>query len=364
MTSSFHYHLLPDEQKRDLCVELLSEFGADVVSENAKGELRHRCTLPLPGHTDRDSVTASINYKKLTFHCFVCQNAGGVLWWIAVNRHQNVDEAKKWLQRSPTVSDVLDLPMLLKLLENLAHAKKEALTPIPNYTEQVLTPWAYERWGMFHPYLTDPWQSDGEGGRECPEENLARMKVGYCDSDEDWEYYQRIIIPLHWTGKLVGWQARRLDRDDPDQAKYKNSPDFPRDRTLYGYDQVTGRHAVVVESPLSVLRHQHHLPIIATMGASITDHQIKLLHRFDRVTWWLDPDKAGWQALQGTKTSTGVLERLEAYVEQRVVTDPYVGADPADHLESEAAELVEAAVPYILWRKPEESTLVEYRRAA
>jgi hypothetical protein len=365
MTQPFTYNLLPDEQKRDLCVQLLAEFGGEVSSENAKGELRHRCTLPLPGHTDRNSVTASINYKKLTFHCFVCQNAGGFLWWIAVNRKQSTDEAKKWIQNASGISDVLELPMLLKLLENLAHAKKEALTPIPTFTDQVLAPWSYERWGMFHPYLTDPWEPDGAGGRECPEETLARMRVGYCDHDEDWEYYQRIIIPLFWQERLVGWQARKLDRDDPIPVKYKNSPDFPRDRTLYGYDQLTSsRMVVVVESPASVLRHQHHLPIVATMGASITDHQIKLLHGFDRVVWWLDPDKAGWDAYEGSKTTDGVLKRLEAYVEQRVVDDPFTGADPADHTDDEVDELVVAAIPYVLWRRPEESKLITYTREA
>jgi hypothetical protein len=365
---SFTYHLLNDELKRELCIQLLTEFGVDNFTETTKGELRHRCTLPLAGHTDRNSVTASINYKKLTFHCFVCQNAGGILWWIAVNRRESTEEAKKWLQASSGVSEVLDLRMLQKLLENLFHARREEVTPLPAYGDQVISPWSHDHWGMFHPYMTDPWAPGGTGGRECPEENLARFEVGYCDVDHDWHYYQRIIIPLRWDGKIVGWQARRLDPEDPEQAKYKNSPDFPRDRTIYGYDQVRERWgndlAIVVESPASVLRHFHHLPIISTMGASISDLQVQLLHRFRRVTWWLDNDKAGWDALAGTKQNAGVLDRLKAYSEQRVVVSPYAVADPADFTEHDAQELVEQAKPFVLWRRPDPADLKEYRRAA
>jgi hypothetical protein len=80
------YSAMPDAQKRQLCIDLLEEFGGEVVQETAKGELRHRCTLPLGLHTDRDSVTASINYKKLVFKCYVCDAKGGLLWWIATNR--------------------------------------------------------------------------------------------------------------------------------------------------------------------------------------------------------------------------------------------------------------------------------------
>jgi hypothetical protein len=346
--STWSYSLMPDEQKRELCLELLEEFGATGIQETTKGELRHRCTLPIGAHTDRNSITASVNYRKLVFRCYVCNNRGGLLWWIATNRGENTEQSEKWLSKESGVSEVLDLPMLLKLIEALARPKNTEVQPMPTYDERILDSW--RRWRIFHPYLTLP---ISEGGRECPEVNLARYKVGYCDEDVHWRYHQRIIIPLHWNGALVGWQARKLLEDDPEPAKYRNTPQFPRDRTVYG--DLGERDIVLVESPLSVLRHAHHLPMVATFGSAVSDMQIPLLHRYRRVTLWYDNDKSGWEGVYS------LIARLKNYVDLRIVDSPW-DADPADMTEAEAAELVEGAIPYMLWSKP--MTLTHYERAA
>lgn len=356
------FSILPDEQKRDLCIQLLEEFGVDRWNETQKGELQHQCSLPLGGHTDGNSMSASINYKRLVFACFVCGNKGGLLWWIAVNRRETSEQARAWLEKTSGIEKVLDLPILLKVLESLANPhSRHQLPPIPTYGESFLAPWSYERWGMFHPYLTDPWSPDpNEGGREIPEETLAKFEVGYCDEDVDWRYYQRIIIPLRWQGKLVGWQARKLWRDDPEPAKYKNSPEFPRDRALYG--DLDHRDVVLVESPMSVLRHQHHLPMVATLGASISPYQLPLLHRYRRVILWYDNDKGGYGAILGSKESPGLGQALSPYCEVAVVRSPYRGADPADLTEDEAARLVSEAVPFPLWKRPQPEELITYSR--
>lgn len=361
--TTFAYGLLPDELKRELCVQLLTEFGADKIVETTKGELRHRCTVPLAGHTDHDSVTASLNYRKLTFNCFVCQNAGGILWWIAVNRKETTEESHAWLQKNSGIGDVLDKDLFLRLLDQLFNPPRVEAAPMPTYGEQTLAQWSHERWGMFHPYLTEPWEPNNQGGREIPEKTLHQYSIGYCDEDHDWRYYQRIIIPLYWKGKLVGWQARKLSIDeDPDPTKYKNSPEAPRDRILYG--DLDQRDLIVVESPMSVLRHSHHLPIVATLGANVTDMQVQLMHHYRRVILWFDPDKGGWAALQGTKNSPGLIARLKNYVELAVVPNTWAKTDPADLTEEEAEEEVERAVPFVLWKKPDPATLIPYRRSS
>lgn len=352
---TWEYDGLSDIQKRELCIALLEEFGATSVHETVKGELQHRCTLPLGGHTDRNSVTASINYRKLVFKCYVCKNQGGVLWWIATNRHEDIDKSRAWLAGAAGITEVMDLDQLQNLLTALMAPRRRAADPIPTYDERVLAEW--RKWEIFHPYLTLP---AAEGGRECPEQTLERFKVGYCDHDADWHYQQRLILPLHWRGALVGWQARRLDPDDPDQTKYRNSPDFPRDRTLYG--DVDAKDIVLVESPLSVLRHAHHLPMVATLGASVSDLQIPLLHRYRRITLFYDNDTAGWDALRGTKDVPGLFDRLGPFCDLRVVENPFAGADPADLSDAEMGYLVETAIPYVRWRRP--TQLAVYERIA
>jgi hypothetical protein len=364
------YLALPDERKRQLCVELLAEFGVEDFAETAKGELRHRCILPLGGHTDRNSVTASINYRKLMTNCFVCQNSGSVLWWAAVNRHEPVTTTKDWFKDKSGFSSGIPLADLLAIVESLFHPKsEERIWPV--YDERVLAPWT--GWARHHPYLTLPWT---EGGREIPDATLTKFKVGYCDSDDDWKYFQRIMLPIFWEARLVGWQARRLHPDDPNPAKYMSSPDPPRDRILYCDPAVlSGPEAVLVESPMSVLRHDHHLPMAATMGADVTDLQLRTLHRLKRVYLAFDNDKAGWRALAGGRnkrgrvTSPGLIERLRPYTEVFVLPNRYgaisdrPGApDPSDFTEAEFAAQFADAVPAVLWHPPDPTTLGVYTR--
>lgn len=365
------YAAMPDPQKRQLCIDLLEEFGVHDFNETKKGELQHCCSLPLGGHTDRDSVTASINYKKLAFKCWVCGARGGFLWWIAINRGEGVTAARKWLRDASGLTDGLDLPKLLDILDALFHPRSEKRV-IPSYSIKSLDQWL--NWPIHHPYLTDPVRfvsGKNEGGREVPEQTLAEFKIGYCDYDTNWNYYQRIIIPIFWKGDLVGWQARKLLPDDSpldnQPMKYKNSPDLPRDRVLYGSETaLSGREALVVESPLSVLRHAHHLPVIGTLGASVSDLQLPFLHRFNRVTLWLDNDPAGWNALQGTgvgkRHQPGLIEKLRDYVEVRVVQSPWWKADPADLTEAQAEDLYKSAPPAVLWKRPDGRKLQWYER--
>lgn len=365
------YLALPDERKRQLCVELMAEFDID-FAETSKGELRHQCTLPFGGHTDRNSVTASLNYKKLLFHCWVCQNSGSVLWWAAVNRHESVTATTDWIRDAAGFTSGIPLADLLDIINVLFHPKTEQRI-ISTYDPRVLEPWT--SWSMHHPYLTLPWT---EHGREIPEETLTQFRIGYCDADDDWKYYQRIMIPIFWGDKLVGWQARRLNPDDPDEAKYKSSPDIPRDRILYASRHTLERtdYAVLVESPMSVLRHAHHLPMIATMGADVTDLQLKLLHRYRRLVLAFDNDKAGWDAVAGfprkrrKEPVPGLIAKLSPYTEVSVVRNPY-GAikgragvpDPSDFTDKEFADQVTDAVPWVLWQRPDATTLEVYARS-
>ena len=60
---------LPVEQRRQICLDLLDEFGAELVS--VKGdEIFHRCQLPFGNHSHGDTTgKAHINFEKMTFNC-------------------------------------------------------------------------------------------------------------------------------------------------------------------------------------------------------------------------------------------------------------------------------------------------------
>lgn len=272
----------------------------------------------------------------LTGNCLGCGSKGGLLWWIASCRGEGSEEARAWLEGATgTGQTVMDLPRLLELLDALA-SPASPRTPIPRYDQSVLAPWT--GWPIHHPYLTD----QPPDGRGCPSSTLQFFSVGY--SDQYFDGTERIIIPLFWCGDLVGWQARQIAPWD--EPKYKNSPDFPRDRLIYNsHDLPT---AVVVESPLSVLRHHHHCPnLVATFGAEVAASQMQWLQRYERIVLWYDNDPAGWEATKRVGTA------LEPYNPVWVVQSPY-DADPADLDDGAVEQLIEDAVPLSIWQQPQE----------
>lgn len=323
--------LLPDTEKEALARSLLEEFGAEEVRVGSYGELIHGCLLPWGNHKDQKrNPTASLNYKKLVYKCLGCGSGGGLLWFIQVMRGQQGEgtkEARRWLERETgTGGQVMDLTKLLSYLDSLYDKTAKDRSPLPTYNERVLEPWK-----VIHPYLTEM--------RNIPVEAIVRLKLGYDDNR------QRIIIPHYMGDTLVGWQARRLAPDDPDPVKYRNSPDFPKDRSLYNYDYLA-ENATVVEAPLTVARHLVDIHMEATFGTSVTDNQVHLLSKHHpRLTLWMDNDQSGW-------TATGKLGyALRRHTSVWVVDSPY--AQDAGEIDTwRAKELIEEAIPWSLWKPP------------
>lgn len=313
---------LDDGEKEQLCLDLLTEFGAEVVSISPDGEMLHSCCLPF-GHTD-SNPSASLNYKTLLYNCYVC-GGGSILWLIGMCRDITGEEARSWVIKRTGLEEGRSKEQLLTLLDNIFKQVSESPPPMPHMGDEVLKPWM-----LIHPYLTEI--------RHVPEQTVIDFKVGY-DPDKD-----RIIFPHYWKGRLVGWQSRRLVDDGT--PKYLNTPDFPKDRTIYNYSERS--QAVVVESVMSVLRHVHHCPVMeATFGAEIPDAQIRLLGQHDRVILWMDNDKAGWNATER------LIEHLTKSTDVWVVPSPWA-ADPGDMDDDTFGTLLAEAVPYPLWHRPEE----------
>lgn len=367
--SGFEAVSLPDEAKRALCEELLAEFAAKVRTINDRtGEMVHGCLVSPGLHKDQDrNPTASLNYKKLTYHCLGCGSSGGFLWFIATCRKTSSAEAREWLEAQTGLGNaVMEIDQILAYLDQLYTVRERP--PMPTYSARVLAAWDFE-----HPYLIE--------ARGVHPNNLAAQMVGW-DEETD-----RITLPHFWKGKLVGWQTRKMPpewrsvawtpkplRDDgsapfdvhsaaPGSPKYHSSPDFPKDQTIYNY-RPTEPKAYPVESMLSTIRHLHKLHMPATFGATITETQIKLLAKYDWLGMWFDNDKAGWTALEGrpaqaatkdapaVEEKLGLCRRLAEYTDVWVVPSPWV-QDAGDLPTEEAVGLAAQAVPWTLWKRPE-----------
>lgn len=340
---AFEAGTLPDEEKERLCRSLLAEFGVTQIRPGPNGELVHSCCLPFGRHkNDDNNPSASLNYLKLTYICRGCGNSGGLLWFIGTCRGTSATEASSWLAtETGTDGSVQELGALMEFFDSLYGKSAPVAPPMPKLDRGVLDPWL-----AIHPYMTEV--------RRIPVDNLKQFLVGYGTirmkiGDDEWVNSERIIIPHFWDGDLVGWQTRRLMKGDG-TSRWKSSADFPKDTTIYNYAE--RKSALVVESPMNVLRHAHHLRHMeATFGASVTHRQIRLLSRHPEVTLWYDNDEAGWVATERSG------EELEPYCRVRVVDNPYA-ADAADLPDDLAAELVANSIPYSLWKRPDPEALL------
>jgi DNA primase catalytic core len=149
-------------------------------------------------------------------------------------------------------------------------------------------------------------------------------------------FARRLLFPIaDARGRVRGFQARKLYEDDPLRGKYVNSPEgdlFRKGDLFYGLDLARAAiakqdRALVVEGNVDViaLRQAGFEPVIAAMGTSLTEHQLRELGRLTKRVWLcFDGDKAGQDAaLRGMDLAAG-----RAF-DVRVVSLP-VGTDPAD----------------------------------
>lgn len=159
-------------------------------------------------------------------------------------------------------------------------------------------------------YSLDQWnalESDAIAKGYNPE---LLEKAGLIIKKEDSQYDRfrgRVIFPIHSiTGKAIAFGARIL-KNVKNQPKYLNSPEtevYHKSNVLYGLFQSSrsmrqNENCYLVEGYTDVISlHQHGVEnVVASSGTSLTDNQIKLIHRHtDNITVLFDGDAAGVRA--------------------------------------------------------------------
>lgn len=134
------------------------------------------------------------------------------------------------------------------------------------------------------------------------------VETGLCISNEHGIYDRfkgRVMFPvLNIAGKVIAFGGRTLKKD---VAKYINSPEsiiYKKSNELYGLYQakkaiVNKDKCFLVEGYTDVLSmHQSGIEnVVASSGTSLTEDQIRMIHRFtDNITVLYDGDAAGIKA--------------------------------------------------------------------
>ncbi len=179
----------------------------------------------------------------------------------------------------------------------------------------------------------------------------ALVKTGLCVRTDRGDLYDRfkarVMYPVFSiSGKVVAFGGRTL-RSDKTMAKYVNSPEsviYKKSRELYGLYQakqaiVRKDKCILVEGYMDVISmHQQGVEnVVASSGTSLTQGQIRLIHRFtENVTVIYDSDPAGIKA-----SLRGIDLLLAEGLNIKVLLLPD-GDDPDSFAQSHSASEVEA----------------------
>lgn len=272
--------------------EFYNAVGFDPIDSRADEDTGY-CLDPFGLHTHGDTTgKLSFNRDKRVYNCWVC--GGGSLLDFAMNvMHMDGDDATKWLYQfvdgEEAVNESKD-----RWRQKLYVEKGEA-PPLPYFNEHVL-----ERWEPYHPWFHERGISE-ETARvyklRFNPEYIKRPPKAKAEEGEQPFHGSVIVLPHYWKGKLVGWQQRWLTDDRPKWVpKYVNTPDFPKEDTLFNYDRSinAASEIVVVESVTTVLWLESiGVPAVCTFGDSASEEQLRLLRSFQQgVIISADADKA------------------------------------------------------------------------
>lgn len=182
-------------------------------------------------------------------------------------------------------------------------------------------------------------------------EYLEKTGLCMCNERGEWRdrFRGRVIFPVFTvSGKVVAFGGRTL-RSDKTMAKYVNSIEsvvYHKSRELYGLYQakpeiVRKDKCILVEGYMDVISmHQAGITnVVASSGTSLTDGQIRLIHRFtDNVTVIYDSDAAGIKA-----SMRGIDMLLAEGLKIKVLLLPE-GDDPDSFAQSHSSSEVESYI--------------------
>ncbi len=302
-------------------VDVVSEF---VTLRKAGVNYKGLC----PFHNER-TPSFVVSPSKQLCKCFSCGKGGNVVHFLMEHEQMTYPEALRWLGKRYGI-EVRERELSPE--EKMAESKRESLFILNEWARDYFTDillnhadgravgMAYFRQRGFRDDVIRKFQL---GYSLASRDALAKaalakgfrkeylVETGLCYETEDGRlqdrYHGRVIFPvLTVSGKVVAFGGRVMNTTAK-VAKYVNSPEsviYHKSNELYGLYQA--KHAIVkqercflVEGYTDVISmHQSGVEnVVASSGTSLTEGQIRLLHRFtENITVLYDGDMAGIKA--------------------------------------------------------------------
>lgn len=245
--------------------ETLDRLGIEVIGTRGY-EVQAACPAhkERTGHEDRNP-SWYINADTGAHICFSCGWKGNLYTVISYAAQVDYDKAQEWLGSPASLTARLNRVVaerpeqVFEEPTRISEAMLSAFTIPPDYalTARGLSPSA-----------------------------VSRYSIKWDERNKHW------IIPIRdpRTDLLLGWQEKGFD-----SRYFRNRPSgVKKSETLFGYSENVNNWAVVVESPLDVVRLASlGIPGIATYGSHVSVEQFKLLRGLDKVVFAMDNDEAG-----------------------------------------------------------------------
>lgn len=302
-------------------VEVISDF---VTLRRSGVNYKGLC----PFHNEK-TPSFVVSPAKGLFKCFGCGKGGNVVHFIMEHEQMNYWDALRWLAHKYNIEieehDLTDE-------ERRARSERESMLIVNQFARDYFRDVMYNHidgrsLGMAYfrnRGLRDDIIKKFELGYSLEQPDaLARealtkgykeeylLKTGLCFKREDGQlrdrFRGRVIYPIHsLSGKVIAFGGRVLKQRD-NVGKYLNSPEseiYHKSDTLYGI--YFSKQAIVrqdrcylVEGYMDVISmFQSGVEnVVASSGTSLTEGQIRLIHRFtNNITVLYDGDSAGIHA--------------------------------------------------------------------
>lgn len=303
----------------------IEEVIGDFVSLKKKGHYYLGCC---PFH-DEKTPSFTVTPAKGIFKCFGCGKAGDSIQFLMELEGLNYPEALKYLaskygievQETVSPEAIAQQTEKESLLIVLAYASQYYENLLWNSDEGKSVGLSYFKERGFHQdiirkfglgFSQESWDGLTKSALDNGYSKEFLLKAGLslenADNKSLYDRFRgRVIFPIHnLTGKTIGFGARIL-KADKKQPKYLNSPEtevYHKSKVLYGLYQAKQaiRHednCFLVEGYTDVISlHQGGIHnVVASSGTSLTEDQIKLIHRYtSNITVLYDGDVAGLKA--------------------------------------------------------------------
>ena len=348
--------------------------AADMVEVvSARTQLRRasgsRFTGRCPFHEER-TPSFSVNPVEKLYHCFGCGKGGDVISF--VQESENLDFVGAVESLAERFRVTLEYEESSPRQDEARHRRERlyvVLEQTTAYFERLL--WEGDGGASVRAYLAERGLGEeiakefrlglapGRGLAEKARErgfSADELRSAGLTTVRGGDYFpRRLMFPLaDVRGRVVGFQARKLEENDPLRGKYVNSPEgdlFHKGSILYGLHLARTAiskqdRAAVVEGNTDViaLRQAGFEPVVASMGTALTERQLRELGRLTRKIYLcFDADAAGQEA-----TLRGMELAAAQGFEVKVVTLPR-GQDPADAPDG-FEERLGGAESYLLYR--------------